>query len=88
MLIQVYEGECKMTSGNNLLDKFELSRVSPAPHGVPQTEAFFDIDANGILNTSVPEKATGKYNRITIISDCKSVDYLTLIHHSIALPHF
>ena len=47
MLIQVYEGERKMTSGNNLLDKFDLSGVSPAPHGVPQTEAFFDIDANG-----------------------------------------
>jgi len=49
MLIQVYEGERKMTSGNNLLGKFELSGIPPAPRGVPQIEVVFDIDANGIL---------------------------------------
>ena len=69
VLIQVYEGEHKTTSGNNLLGKFELSGVPPTPRGVPQTEAVFDIDANGILNVSASEKTTGKSNRITITNN-------------------
>ena len=69
VLIQVYEGERKMTSGTNLLGKFELSGIPPAPRGVPQIEVVFDIDANGIFNVSASEKTSGKSNRITITND-------------------
>ena len=50
VLIQVYEGERAMTKDNNILGKFELAGIPPAPRGVPQIEVTFDIDANGILN--------------------------------------
>ncbi|KAG1813432.1 heat shock protein 70 cognate, partial [Suillus variegatus] len=66
VLIQVYEGEHARTKDNNLLGKFELSGIPPAPRGVPQIEVTFDIDANGILNVSASDKTTGKSNRITI----------------------
>jgi molecular chaperone DnaK (HSP70) len=56
VLIQVYEGERARTRDNNLPDKFELSGIPPAPRGVPQVEATFDIDANGILNVSASDK--------------------------------
>ncbi|KAI9846165.1 MAG: 70-kilodalton heat shock protein [Sclerophora amabilis] len=69
VLIQVYEGERARTKDNNLLDKFELSGIPPAPRGVPQVEVTFDIDANGIMNVSALEKGTGKTNTITITSD-------------------
>ncbi|EJD02373.1 heat shock protein HSS1 [Fomitiporia mediterranea MF3/22] len=69
VLIQVYEGERARTKDNNLLGKFELSGIPPAPRGVPQIEVTFDIDANGILNVSAAEKTTGKSNRITITND-------------------
>nr|ABY83101.1 heat shock protein 70 [Dugesia japonica] len=69
VLIQVYEGERAMTRDNNLLGKFELSGIPPAPRGVPQVEVTFDIDANGILNVSAIEKSTGKENKITISND-------------------
>ncbi|EDW19253.1 heat shock 70 kDa protein cognate 1 [Drosophila mojavensis] len=69
VLIQVYEGERAMTKDNNILGKFELSSIPPAPRGVPQIEVTFDIDANGILNVSAAEKSTGKANRITITND-------------------
>ncbi|XP_048515921.1 heat shock 70 kDa protein-like isoform X3 [Athalia rosae] len=69
VLIQVYEGERAMTKDNNLLGKFELSGIPPAPRGVPQIEVTFDIDANGILNVSAIEKSTNKENRITITND-------------------
>ena len=69
MLIQVYEGERSLTKDNNLLGKFELSGIPPAPRGVPQIEVTFDIDANGILNVSASDKTTGKSNRITITND-------------------
>ncbi|ELK38642.1 Heat shock cognate 71 kDa protein [Myotis davidii] len=69
VLIQVYEGECAMTKDNNLLDKFELTGIPPAPCGVPQIEVTFDIDANGILNVSAVDKRTGKENEITITND-------------------
>lgn len=58
-----------MTSDNNLLGKFELSGIPPAPRGVPQIDVTFDIDANGILNVSAVEKSTGKENKITITND-------------------
>jgi len=58
-----------MTRDNNLLGKFELSGIPPAPRGVPQIEVTFDIDANGILNVSAEDKTTGKKNKITITND-------------------
>ena len=69
VLIQVYEGERSMTKDNNLLGKFELSGIPPAPRGVPQIEVTFDIDANGILNVSAVDTSTGKENKITITND-------------------
>merc|ERR1712133_26465 len=69
VLIQVYEGERAMTRDNNLLGKFELSGIPPAPRGVPQIEVTFDVDANGILNVSAVDKSTGKENKITITND-------------------
>merc|ERR1712219_69460 len=69
VLIQVFEGERSMTKDNNLLGKFELTGIPPAPRGVPQIEVTFDIDANGILNVSAMDKSTGKENKITITND-------------------
>nr|QRW27845.1 heat shock 70 kDa protein cognate 3 [Phaedon cochleariae] len=69
VLIQVYEGERAMTKDNNLLGKFELTGIPPAPRGVPQIEVTFDIDANGILNVTAIEKSTNKENKITITND-------------------
>jgi len=69
VLIQVFEGERGMTKDNNLLGKFELSGIPPAPRGVPQIEVTFDVDANGILNVSAVDKSTGKENKITITND-------------------
>ncbi|MBC9719738.1 Hsp70 family protein, partial [Streptomyces sp. TRM66268-LWL] len=69
VLIQVYEGERARTKDNNLLGKFELSGIPPAPRGVPQIEVTFDMDANGILNVSALEKGTGKTQKITITND-------------------
>nr|XP_033500404.1 heat shock 70 kDa protein 1-like [Epinephelus lanceolatus] len=69
VLIQVYEGERAMTKDNNLLGKFELTGIPPAPRGVPQIEVTFDVDANGILNVSAVDKSTGKVNKITITND-------------------
>jgi len=69
VLIQVYEGERARTKDNNLLGKFELNGIPPAPRGVPQIEVTFDIDANGILNVSAVDKTTGKSNKITITND-------------------
>ncbi|KAI0190350.1 heat shock protein 70 [Astrocystis sublimbata] len=69
VLIQVYEGERQRTKDNNLLGKFELTGIPPAPRGVPQIEVTFDLDANGIMNVSAVEKGTGKSNKITITND-------------------
>merc|ERR1712056_42315 len=70
VLIQVFEGERAMTKDNNLLGKFHLDGIPPAPRGVPQVEVTFDIDANGILNVSAQDKSTGKSNQITI-TNCR-----------------
>ena len=69
VLIQVYEGERQRTKDNNLLGKFELTGIPPAPRGVPQIEVTFDVDANGIINVSALEKGTGKTNHIVITND-------------------
>jgi len=69
VLIQVFEGERKMTKDNHILGKFNLEGIPPAARGVPQIEVTFDIDANGILNVSAVDKATGKQNKITITND-------------------
>ncbi|CAI0399869.1 unnamed protein product [Linum tenue] len=69
VLIQVYEGERARTKDNNLLGKFELSGIPPAPRGVPQINVVFDIDANGILNVSAEDKTAGVKNKITITND-------------------
>lgn len=69
VLIQVYEGERQRTKDNNLLGKFELTGIPPAPRGVPQIEVTFDMDANGIMNVSAVEKGTGKTNQIVITND-------------------
>merc|ERR1719305_732722 len=69
VLIQVFEGERAMTKDNNLLGKFHLDGIPPAPRGVPQIEVTFDIDANGILNVSAQDKSTGKVNQITITNE-------------------
>lgn len=69
VLIQVFEGERQRTKDNNLLGKFELTGIPPAPRGVPQIEVTFDVDANGIMNVSALEKGTGKSNKIVITND-------------------
>merc|ERR1719431_409281 len=69
VLIQVFEGERSMTKDNNILGKFELSGIPPAPRGVPQIQVTFDIDANGILNVSAVDSSTKKENKITITND-------------------
>jgi len=69
VLIQVFEGERSMTKDNNLLGKFHLDGIPPAPRGVPQIEIVYDIDANGILNVSASDKSTGKSNQITITNE-------------------
>merc|ERR1719460_2425366 len=58
-----------MTKDNNLLGKFHLDNIPPAPRGVPQIEVTFDIDANGILNVSAQDKSTDKSNQITITNE-------------------
>uniref|UniRef100_A0A914M9T2 Heat shock protein 70 n=1 Tax=Meloidogyne incognita TaxID=6306 RepID=A0A914M9T2_MELIC len=64
--IQVYEGERALTKDNNLLGRFDLYGIPPAPRGVPQIEVTFDLDVNGILHVSALDKSTGKSNRIQI----------------------
>ncbi|GAW01744.1 heat shock protein 70 family [Lentinula edodes] len=69
VLIQVFEGERTLTKDNNLLGKFELSSIPPAPRGVPQIEVTFEIDANGIMKVGAADKATGKSESITITNE-------------------
>merc|ERR1719231_1584259 len=69
VLIQVFEGERSSTKDCNLLGKFELTGIPPAPRGVPQINICFDIDANGILNVTAEDKTTGIKNKITITND-------------------
>jgi len=66
--VHVMQGERPMARDNRTLGKFHLVGIPPAPRGVPQVEVTFDIDANGILNVSAQDKATGKQQNITITS--------------------
>lgn len=67
--IQVFEGERAMTKDNNILGRFELSGIPPAPRGVPKVDVTFDLDANGILNVTAKEMSTGISKNITIKND-------------------
>lgn len=64
--IHVLQGEREVASGNKTLGRFILDGIAPAPRGIPQVEVTFDIDANGILNVSARDKATGKEQSIRI----------------------
>src|SRR6202022_2109182 len=64
--IHVLQGERDRAQDNKSLGKFDLTEIPPAPRGLPQVEVSFDIDANGILNVSAKEKATGKEQKIII----------------------
>ena len=64
--IHVLQGERKQATSNKSLGRFDLSDIPPAPRGMPQIEVSFDIDANGILNVSAKDKATGKQQSIVI----------------------
>ena len=64
--IKVFQGEREMAAGNKMLGEFNLEGIPPAARGLPQIEVTFDIDANGILNVSAKDKASGKENKITI----------------------
>ena len=67
--VQVYEGERQMTKDNNLLGRFNLDGIPPAPRGVPQIEVTFEIDENGIMNVTATDKGTSKNARITITNN-------------------
>ena len=64
--IHVLQGEREMASGNKTLGRFELTGIPPAPRGMPQIEVAFDIDANGIVDVSAKDMATGKQQSIRI----------------------
>ena len=64
--VHVLQGEREVVAGNKSLGRFDLSDIPPAPRGMPQIEVNFDIDANGILNVSARDKATGKEQSIVI----------------------
>lgn len=83
-MLQVFEGERSRTRDNNLLGKFELSGIPPAPRGVPQINVVFDIDANGILNVSAEDKTTGMG-----CCSCKapSAEHAFQHHHSKTAVH-
>jgi molecular chaperone DnaK len=77
--IRVFQGEREMAADNKMLGQFDLMGIPPAPRGMPQIEVTFDIDANGIVNVSAKDKATGKEQQIRIqasggLSDATSKD--------------
>src|SRR5690606_12127280 len=63
---RVFQGEREMAADNKILGQFDLVGIPPAPRGTPQIEVTFDIDANGIVNVSAKDKATGKEQQIRI----------------------
>ena len=72
--IRVFQGERSMANDNMLLGEFQLQGIPPAPRGMPQIEVTFDIDANGIINVSAQDKATGKEQQITITASTNLSD--------------
>ena len=66
--VHVLQGEREFSKDNKTLGRFDLTGIAPAPRGVPQIEVTFDIDANGIVNVSAADKATGKSQEIKITS--------------------
>jgi molecular chaperone DnaK len=64
--IRVFQGEREIAAQNKLLGQFDLVGIPPAPRGMPQIEVTFDIDANGIVNVSAKDKATGKEQQVRI----------------------
>merc|ERR1711879_517429 len=68
VLIQVFEGERQFTKDNNILGKFDMTGIPPAPRGVPQIEVSFDLSANGILSVSAKDKKGSAAGKITIES--------------------
>jgi len=66
--LKVYEGEEAMTKDNNLLGKFELTGIPPAPRGVSKIELTFDIDASGIMHVSAVDMTSGRRNMMIITS--------------------
>ena len=69
LFMQVYEGERPMTKDNNLLGQFELTKIPPAPRGVPKIMVSFQIDANGIMHVSAEDKGSGRESKITITNN-------------------
>ena len=65
----MYEGESESAEENNLLGKFVLAGINPAPWGVPRINVTFDIDVNGVLNVSAKDMTTGLKNKITITNE-------------------
>ncbi|KAK9920735.1 hypothetical protein M0R45_029281 [Rubus argutus] len=71
--LAIFEGESKTTLDNNLLGKFTLDGIPPAPMGVPRINVMFDIDENGILSVSAKDKFTGQEKGITFMSDIRTL---------------
>jgi molecular chaperone DnaK len=67
--VKVFQGERPMAADNTLLGQFRLEGIPPAPRGLPQIEVTFDIDANGIINVTAKDKATGKEQKISITAN-------------------
>jgi len=67
--IRIFEGERAMVKDNNLVGKFGLEGIAPAPAGIPEVEVVFDIDADGILNVTAEDKSSGNTGQITITRD-------------------
>ncbi|HEY3282943.1 MAG TPA: molecular chaperone DnaK [Armatimonadota bacterium] len=82
--IKVFQGEREIAAANKLLGEFQLGGIPPAPRGVPQVEVTFDIDANGIVNVSAKDKATGREQRITITgsSNLNKGDVDRMVHEA------
>ena len=74
----MFEGERAMTKDTNLLGKFELTGIPPAPRGIPQIEVTFDVDANSILTVTACDASTGRKQKITITNDKGSLDFVIL----------